>query len=435
MTKKQIVFLVISMFMVYTQGLWERLFSLPPGTTIIVELPIWVYLFLSYKKIVKPTPVFSLIVGYIILSFLISLFNQSSLISWFKYIRFFVYFYLIYSSLWNSSISPKQWKMLFNWVLFLVVIQGIGSIFNIFVLNQRIEGHVGLMSTLGGTTASTFPLLIISLVIITFFYSKNNNNHLYWWLILIVISVIMVGYGSGKRAIFFSIPIFLLLSAVLVFFTLKRRNGFLKKIRTLVLLLAISLPVYIYGMTTSKGLNYGLSGNENSIGIIKEAFDYAQKYESATSQGGETIGRSGTTFQIIKKSTESISLVFFGSGFGSVKNEDTQSDLGVGYGIVGFTRDIVSGGWVFMILTVLILSRIIFENRSVKYLYSGSLRLIVFAVFLFTHFGYSSDFVVSLKINFLLIPLLVFINSPSNYPYLNYVVNRFFYAGLRRSKH
>ena len=102
MSKQRYIWLLISLFMVYTQGLWERLFSLPPGTTIMLELPLWTYFFLSLKKLSKPTPARIWIIIYTLFTFFASVANNTGTIAWVKYIRFFLYFYLLYASLWNS---------------------------------------------------------------------------------------------------------------------------------------------------------------------------------------------------------------------------------------------------------------------------------------------------------------------------------------------
>jgi len=432
MSKQRFSWLLIGMFMVYTQGLWQRLFSLPPGTTILVEIPVWISLFLSLKKISKTTPVRLWIIIYILFTFFVSIANHSNTIVWAKYIRFFLYFYLLYASLWHSQLTNKQWLTLLKFSVFLILIQGLGSAFNIFILGQRVEGYVGLMSSLGGTTASTFSLIIISAIAIIYFFAQNQGKKFNWYLILMVISVVLVCYSSGKRAIFFTIPIFLLVAVSLSYLSLKESRNFYKKIFVFATVIIISIPVYFYGIRTSKGLNYNLSGREDNVETLITAYTYAQTYTDATSQYGTTIGRIGTTLHVINDSFTSFDKFLFGYGFLSYKDESKAYAIGFTYGIVGFTRDIVSGGWLVMLLTFLIISKIILTNKSINYKFTHALRLTIFAVFVFTHFGYSSDFVVSLKINYLLLILLAFINSPANADHLKLIVEHYFYSGLKR---
>lgn len=432
MSNQRFNWLIISIFIIYTQGFWERIFSLPPGTSIIVELPVWTYLLFSFKKIFNPTPARSWIITYVFITFFVGLANNSGAIEWIKYIRFFMYFYFLYASLWNSKITGKQWYNILKFCMFLIFIQGLGSAFNIFVLGQQVEGHVGLMSSIGGTTASTFPLLAISLVTIVYIFTRNQGFFFNLVLLLIVISSILVGYGSGKRAIFFSIPLFIFISFLLSFFYFKNNTNFYKKITTISVLIIFIIPFYFFAISTSRGINYGLSGRENNVELFFEAVEYAKNYENATSQYGHTIGRSGTTLQVFNRSKQNLDFFLFGVGFGEIKDDKTRESVGIGYGIVGFVRDIISGGWVVMIITFLIISKIIFSNKSTNYKFTSVLRLIIFSVFVFTHFGYSSDFVVSLKVNYLLLILLIFINSPASSDYLNFAVERYFYSGLKK---
>jgi len=431
MSKHRFIWLLISMFMVYTQGLWERIFSLPSGTSLLVELPLWMYLLLSIKKVYKHTPVSNLIVLYIVFTFIASIINQTGYVDWAKYIRFFVYFYMIYASLWNSNIHYKQWLMILKFSVFTILIQGVGAAIDFFIFNQRIEGHVGLMSSIGGTTAATFPLMIVSSIAVVYIFARNLGRKSNLYLLFITISALFVGYGSGKRAIFFTIPFLLLIIVTLTFYYLRGNSNFYKKLISFSILIILVLPVYIYGITTSKGFNYGLSGRESNIEIIEEALFYAQNYESSIGSHGQTIGRTNTSLQVIDNSIASIPAFLFGNGFGSVKDEGTRSTLNIGYGIVGFIRDIISGGWIVMLLTLIIICKVILTNKSVDYLFTSMLRVVVIGIFVFTHFAYSSDFVVSLKINFLMIIFLIFINSPTNYIYLNLIINRYFYPALK----
>ena len=170
----------------------------------------------------------------------------------------------------------------------------------------------------------------------------------------------------------------------------------------------------------------------DKIAIIREALYYAQNYETDISEYGHTIGRTNTTRQIINTTKKNIDSFLFGFGYGSIKEEDTQAKSGFGYGIVGFTRDIVSGGWIVMFLTILIFSKVILTNQSTNYKFTWVLRLIIFMVFVFTHFSYSSDFATSLKITYILAIICAFINSPSHSESLDILVNKYLFSERRK---
>lgn len=414
MKKLRFVAFLAVMFMVYTQGIWERVLSSLSYVIIVIEIVIWVYLILSVQKYTKPAPGKLLMIIFIITSFTVGIANGSGIYAWLKYIRYFVYFYLIYWSLWNTRLDASQWRLLLKYIIFLIILQGVGAAYNIFILNQRVEGHVGIMSSIGGTTATIFPLFIMSVAIVAFFFARKQNISFYIILLLILIASVLVGYQSGKRAIFLVIPIFLFVSFLLSFYYLRKKSFFYKKALWFFGFILAVTPIYIFGITSSKGFNYFLSGFESNFEVLKVAINYTKDYESATSQYGETIGRQGTTGIIIENSRQNIQTFLLGYGFGMVKDEGVRFSIGIHYGIVGFTRDIVSGGWLVMILTFLVLRKVILTTHSFSFGGTKIMRLIIYLVLIFTHFGYSSDFVVSLKINLLLAILLIFINSYRN---------------------
>lgn len=427
MSLRRQIWLCIALFMVYTQGLWERIFKLPPDTSLIVELPVWIYLFLSVRTFFRPVPGSILVLGYVIISFLIGLINQSGMIYWLKYIRFFLYFYLIFQSLWNSQITTKQWMSILKVLVFLIIAQGIGSLFNVIILNKRVEGQVGLMSSIGGTTASTFPLVVISVATVIFLFLHDRERRINFYLLLCVISSALVGYGSLKRAIYFYVPVFVFLSVIISMNYLQLKFNYFRKVFVIGVIALCTIPLYIHGVKNSGGISDTLTEDENVVEVVRNALAYVEVYENLTTEEGYTGGRTGTTVRIVQKTTESIEVFFAGYGYGSIKKQKTLSTLGFVYGVVGITRDIVSGGWIIMILTILIISTVILGNRSDFYEFTRVIRLVLLLVFLATHLTYSSDFTVSLKITFSLALLCAFINSPYHGTALHELMSGYFY--------
>src|SRR5690606_2930235 len=85
-------------------------------------------------------------------------------------------------------------------------------------------------------------------------------------------------------------------------------------------------------------------------------------------------------------------LFFFGEGYGATKEESTMLKLGYGYGIVGLTRDLISGGFFLCLLSMILLLRIILINKSITVKISTITRYSMIIVFLYTHLFYSSDY-------------------------------------------
>ena len=91
---------------------------------------------------------------------------------------------------------------------------------------------------------------------------------------------------------------------------------------------------------------------------------YTQNYEEATSQYGQSTGRTGTTLLVINNSIGDAGSILFGNGYSSTKEDNAQTTFGIRYGIVGFIRDIITGGWIVMFLVFIIISKIRKKNLS-----------------------------------------------------------------------
>lgn len=410
-------------FLVFTQGMWERIFFFSPVIQYFVDVVILAFLLFQFNYNLK-APGSTTFLVLCLIGFFIGYSNGDAFLEVFLYLRFVIYTYLIYNQLYSNVLNERKWTKLFRFFVLMVFLQGIGALFNIFILQDRVEGYVGLMSSLGGTTATVFPLLLSTLVLVFFLFKRNLNKRMVIILGLILFSGFLVGYSSGKRGIYFIIPFISFIVIVISFFKL-RKSGFLKKKLFALSILGLFLfPLMIYGMVNSRGLNYALTGNESSFQILSNSFDYAEEYESSTDQYGNTIGRSNTSKVILANIFSDPQLFFFGEGYGATKEESTMLKLGYGYGIVGFTRDLVSGGFFLSFLTILLLLLIILRNKSLHFEFASTVRFSIVLVFLYTHLYYSSDFSVSLKINLILISLMALLNSPKNEVALGYFLEK-----------
>ena len=91
-----------------------------------------------------------------------------------------------------------------------------------------------------------------------------------------------------------------------------------------------------------------------------------------------------------------------------------KKELNYLYGITGFTRDILSGGIILAILTFFLFCIFIFKDKGINNSdgFFKLTRLGLLFVFIYVHFAYSSDFIISLKMNMILLILVCFLNSP-----------------------
>lgn len=405
--KTNLIYIIF--FLVYTQGFWERFTPIPAQP--LLELTVMFLALVAWRpKLNKQTQFFILILFVGLLS---SIYTET-FISFLMQIRFVAYFYVIYDIIKEHKFSIYEFNRFLKFVVSLILLQGVASVYHIFLLGERVEGYVGFMSKLGGTTATSFTLLTSAVIAVLFIFAKNLNKKQAILLLMILASGILVGYSSGKRAIYFLVPSVFLISFLINWLYSKVRNISVGKLFIISLSLVLFFPVFILGIKNSKGFNYGLSGNESSIEVIRVAIDYAQTYESAQA-GGATIGRSNTTSRVLENTMSSTSSFLFGVGFQSIKDDDFEKETGIGYGIVGITNQIISGGVPYAILITLFWIFLLFNiDKKDTYIYSFTrvMRLTLLSVFLIIHFTYSSDFIGgSLKMNALIVVLFVFLNS------------------------
>ena len=128
--------------------------------------------------------------------FICSIYTASS-IAYFKSIRFVLYFFFLYDIYRSTHFEIYQYLRLLKFLMGLVILQGVASIIQIFIIGERIEGYVGYMSSLGGSTATTFLVLVLSICMVILLYSNNKLSRKYIYEILLCIaSAILVGYST-----------------------------------------------------------------------------------------------------------------------------------------------------------------------------------------------------------------------------------------------
>lgn len=406
MYKLKFNLIILSIFLVYTQGLWERLLQSGDIIKNAIDALLLLAVLINFKYSFK-VPGSKTFLWLLLIAFISSIGNSSSLVSTFLYVRYIIFAYLIFHQLYITRLKAKQLKLLLRTFYFLVIIQGFGAAFNLFVLNISVEGHVGIMSSRGGTTAASFPLLIIGLLVLFFLINKNLNRNFLTSMLFLLTSSSLVTFQSGKRAIYILLP---LITLIIIFLAWKSIR--LKRIRQLAIIIICLMPVFFYGIANTKGFNYELIGGESYFEIANASINYAESYESATGKYGGSSGRTNTTVNIINNSLSDIEKFFFGSGFGIIKDKSFLDSINVNYGVVGFTNTLVSGGWLFTIMFIAFMFRTliydVYKNDSKSKLIIKTITV----VFIIIHFSYSSDFFVTMNLTFIVMTLLPIIKSP-----------------------
>lgn len=344
---KAIGFLFIVFF---TKGLWDQHFSTFPTRLLTDILSFGIpILFIYNKPQIRIPPLAWCIPLYFIIIVLSSMYNEvdNALFLTFRYYRDYFYVFLLFIVLWNAGLTIKQVHWLNKLVLALFCLQVIASLIKVFLFHQRIEGWVGLITHTGGSIATTFSIWALAYIIGFGFYNSRS---------LMAVGMLMpfVGYASGKRAIFFFVP--LTIFCVFLSHMLMLRQGksrlemkrLTKQLVFVAVIFLLSLPIVTHMIeTTNFGFNmYGNMGSQSVDTYLGTALS---RYVSDNTyvEDGASGDRYRTTTRAIDTSISSPGIFFFGTDPFVVLNyadRDRFKKYGMYYGFTGFTTDLFSSG-------------------------------------------------------------------------------------------
>jgi hypothetical protein len=315
---------------------------------------------------------------------------------------------MIYISACNEYFDIKDMLNFKKYAVYLFFLQIIASLVYIFLLGERFEWRVGTMAISGGELATVFPLIAMGYVMGTYFCKDKKFAY-----ILASFAFGIVGFSSGKRAIYFVMPVFFLLSYG-IYFLIERcaanRNKLIVYVPELVVAILLLVPIVAFGISKSE---YISKQDSSPIGdVFTHAIQSAIVYETAERDSGVLVGRTSATTKIFSASMDPFSPSFYiGNGPSIVMGTANSFDeLNIEYGIVGFTRDIVSIGWIGAILFIVAYMKILIRMFRVysTFVFSADLRAIAygtffgFVVLLYTHVFYGSVFSIAGTLGFLL---------------------------------
>jgi hypothetical protein len=408
--------------LIYTAGSIERMGLPEIWTKFLVELAIAI---LAVSLLIQArnriAPGWSFVIVFVGLCLLSGFFSGDGFYSSLLYFRVLVYEYIVFWAAWNARLTRTEIYNLNRLVLSLWLLQVVVSIYHIFIQGERIEANVGSLISAGGSPATVFPLFAMVYLMAFYCYYKRSV-----WFLLIGLGFTLVGYSSGKRAIYFYLPI--VYWAVLIVYAMRERV--VSKFRTWVLpilIFVICIPILIYGLTQSRSFMH-LQGN--GIGdIVVEAFDMAQEYDGRILTNGMTAGRSATSMQIlVNLFSENFSNYLLGLGPSSTKNIGGKwgSDKeGILYGMVGWTQDTLAVGWPAMIAHVtfylslwykLYRRRVVGTNSYAKALLFGC--HFGFIIYFLMYFAYTDAFSMAGWLTYAQLYFLAILLSPNHYEFL-----------------
>ncbi len=405
----------IIFILVYLEGLFVRI-GIPAGIyKIILEGSIVVFTLINIKYLLRANRLIFIPLLLLLLAIISCIINNQSIIFAFNYLRYIIYIYIIFQVIKNKYVSESQINYLNKTLIILFILQIVGSIFQIFIIGERVEGYVGLMSYTNGTTATIFPLVAVAICIGLYFFYNNKLSYLF-----LLIGFLIISYSSGKRAIYFYFPMLLFISiSVRYLFFRKSMPPKINHLHVLIFIPITCLAIF-WGITNSKGIG----GTEDSLTPFKKvkyAFSYAQDGNRLIFEEGSA-GRSSTNKRLVNYALSNKKKLFFGEGPMSIREASqpaTLERLNVVYGITGFGRDIISIGligaivsFVFFYLIFISLKSISLNDLSPKYKSIYFAVILIFIIYCFTHFNYSADFSTSGKVAFITAYLVGLILNP-----------------------
>lgn len=384
-------------FFIITEGLWSSvgLGSIARGLIEFI-LVLWFLKVLREKNFRLLAPGFMIITAYVLSISFTALYHQEGLLEVLLYSRYFVYGWMATFIAYNIKDPFWSLNFFFKSLKIMVLFQVIASLL-VFLVIGRIERIVGTMSSTGGSLATVWPLVFAPYFFIRYAIKGSKKDLLY------IAGLLFIGFVSGKRGVYFLVPINVLLTYVL--FVLPHRKSIELNTSRVLSFSSVMVILLMIGVSNTESL----AGSEGfGFSVFGNAIDYAEEYSFNTSAvTGESIGRSSATLSMINNIGNNWNS-FFGNGLSVLKGEISFEEYNIGYGITGFIREVVSVGIIGTILYVLFYFFFYLRILKVRKSYSSLLNseslfalstftLSAFISILIVFFGYSRVFVQSLN--------------------------------------
>ena len=320
---------------------------------------------------------------YLLWTGLVALIYGESIYEFYLYTRYFILSFMLLYVSYNIYDYKKYTSFTLKTIDLFVLIQIIASVFLFFTVG-RLERNVGTMSTTGGSLATVWPLTFAPYYFLRFVVKGR------WKDIGFVTGLVFIGFASGKRAVYFLIP----LSLIIIYYIFLGSKIFMKKkgIRRRVLFsVSVLFLVLLLGISGTESL---AQGNGFSLESLNSAFNYAGEYSTKENvMNGESIGRTSSTLSTFNALWMD-SNAFFGNGLNTLKGEITYSRYNVGYGVTGLIRELISVGLIGGILYILFYIKLLAMMRKGKrYMLGWAFDKEVFWIWILGISGLTSMFI------------------------------------------
>jgi hypothetical protein len=205
------------------------------------------------------------------------------------YVRYTLYAFLVYLVARNTRLRKSHGVLLRRVLVVLFVTQLAAATFKVLVMVDRTEWRVGTMTVAGGIVATTFPMLALGGCIGHYLYRRQS-----YAVLILGFSFGIIGFASGKRAVYFALPAFFAVSIIVARVIAGVRIRWTRLSVHMLGAALCLLPGLYYGIVNS---DFG-NAARTSTGLgeaLEAATRFAGDYETASSDGA-IIGRRPRLF-------------------------------------------------------------------------------------------------------------------------------------------
>lgn len=347
---------------------------------------------IEYKDVVIYFFLFSI-------SFMLSSFiNQDNLtLILNQYSKYFILFLLLFilkshSDFRSLFFSEKIRRLVTD----LIIVQGLLTILKLYLLGLN-ESIVGSISYIGGASGTVFPVLGF---IFLWGIKKGKLEKKDW---VIVFLLLLVGYASMKRAIWFILPFVIFL---FYYFVPKKRLS-----KNFLYVIPILPLIFYLGVRINATLN-----PDNSFWgrfDLNYSLNYAKGYTFGEGRETSKKGRGGATIQLVEKlfTLDYSQSDLIGMGLKPMYTTDYEEFDRLGFKIghkgsaTGVFQTYVTSGFIGVLFTLLFIASILKKIKNKR------LRYVIIAIFCWEYFFYTGIIMRTQSLSFLLVYFIIYSNG------------------------
>jgi len=380
--------------LLYTRGLWGRIGVPSQAVEAVLSVLLVVVLLSERAPLSRLAPGFLFVWFYFGWSVSACIHNGEGVMRGFLYSRYLVAAYIMFWTVWNSTFTRKQLSQINMTIAAVFLLQVAAALVAWLVLGEQVEANVGTLGYEGGAIATVFPMFAFSCLFAFFMYYKKLV------LLILALSFFLVGHASGKLAIYYFIPLMLVLGLVL-YAAAEGLPSAIKRGLVTGALGICALPFLLFLLVHSPRTEK--LQDEASVRDVIASFLDLSRNTALENKSWYTSSRNSTSMRVIQETFQrSPSVFLFGQGTHTVFERDVYDEYGIIYGLVGWGTDALAVGWPAMFAHVgfyiYLFHLLLKANQRLSWgIYWKSILLTAqlgFFVFLIDYYFYSNQFTV-----------------------------------------